>query len=411
MRLPKIVRDFGKMGRSSLVLLISLTLGHVVVHWYQVMFSLIIPSVKSDLSLSSVQVGTMSTVRQSVSSGLNLPSGFIADLYRRHVALILAAALISFGLGYFFIGLAPSYGWVLPAAALAGLGSALWHPAAIGSISLRFPERRGMALSIHGTGASIGDAVAPLAVGALIGAFAWRGVLQWHLLPSVLAAILIWRSVGRVFQADQGPRPSFRSYVRGLGNLLTQRQVLAVMGANAFMGMANITIQTFFPIYIRETLGYSSFVLGVYVALLYLLGAVSQPIMGMLSDRYGRKAVMLPSFFIMGLLYIALVFAPKGIPLALVVAALGLFFYAVANVTTSAVMDVADKRVQSSSMGVMGLFSQPFTLTAPIIAGVIVGHFGIKAAFWYSAATALTATVILIPVPFRRAPGGTGQAH
>lgn len=411
MRMPKLVQGLRDVGRARLVLLISLTLGHVVVHWHQVLFSLIIPSIKADLSLSSVQVGTLSTVRQSVSSGFNLPSGFIADLYRRHVALILAAALVSFGLGYFFIGLAPSYGWVLPAAALAGLGSALWHPAAIGSLSLRFPDRRGMALSIHGTGASVGDAVAPLAVGALIGAFAWQSVLRWHLLPALIAALLLWRSLGRVYQADQGPRPSFRSYVRGLGSLLTQRQVLAVMGANAFMGMANITIQTFFPIYIRETLGYSSFVLGVYVTLLYLLGAVSQPIMGTLSDRFGRKAVIVPSFFTMGLLYVALVFAPKGIPLALVVAALGLFFYAVANVTTSAVMDVAGERVQSSSMGVMGLFSQPFTLTAPIVAGVIVGHFGIKAAFWYSAATALTATAILIPVPFRRAPSGPGHAH
>jgi len=411
MRLPDLVHRVGGLGRQRLILLGTLTAGHVVVHWYQVLFSLVIPSLKADLALSDVQVGTLSTTRQAVSTAFNLPSGYLADSYRRQTSLILASALAAFGLGYFLVGIVPSYGWALPAVALAGLGSALWHPAAIGSLSLRFSERRGMALSVHGTGASIGDAIAPIAVGALIGAFAWNSVLRWHLIPALVAAVLIWRSLGRTYQDGQAVKPSMRSYVQGLRGLVTNRQVLAVIGANAFMGQANIVILTFFPIYIRETLGYSSFVLGVFVSLLYLLGAVSQPIMGTLSDRFGRKAVMLPSFGMMGLLYIALVFAPKGVPLALVVAALGLFFYAVANVTTSAVMDVAGERVQSSTMGVMSLFSQPFTLTAPIIAGIMVGLFGIKIVFWYSAVAALTACVVLIPVRFHRVTGASGGPH
>jgi MFS family permease len=408
MRMPQVLQGLGQLGRVRLWLLGSLTAGHFVVHWYQVLFSLIIPSLKADLALSDVQVGTVSTVRQAVSTALNLPSGYLADSYRRQTSLILAAALAAFGVGYFLVGVAPSYGWALPAVALTGLGTALWHPAAIGSLSLRFPERRGFALAGHGMGASIGDAVSPIAVGALIGAFAWDTVMAWHLLPALIASVLVWRSLRRTYQDGESVRPSLHSYVQGLRSMVTNRQVMAVIGGNGLMGMANIVILTFFPIYIRETLGYSSFVLGIFIALLYLLGAVSQPIMGSLSDRFGRKVVILPSFAALGLLYIALVFAPKGAPLVLVVAALGLFFYAIANVTTSAVMDVASERVQASTMGVMGLFSQPFTLTAPIIAGFLVEAYGIKAAFWYSAASALCASAVLAPVRFRRPTGGHG---
>ncbi|MDP3064676.1 MAG: MFS transporter [Chloroflexota bacterium] len=374
----------------------------MVVHWYTQMVSLVLPSLKADLHLTNIQVGTITTVQQGVSSGGMLPSGFLADRYRRHVALILAGAIIAFGLGLFLIGSAPSYAWALPAVGLMGLGTALWHPAAMGALSLRFPKQRGMALSVHGVGASIGDAVAPVAVGAIIVAVSWRTALRFHLIPAVVFALVIWRALGASFQGE-GSKASFRSYVRGIGGLLTDRQVLAIMVSNALIGMGRLSVLTFFPIYIKETLGYSTFILGVYLTLLYVMGMFSQPFMGVLSDRFGRKAVLFPSFALMGLLFLAIGFAHRGVELALVVGALGLFFYAITNITQTAIMDVASEGVQSSTMGVVGLFSQPFTLGAPVLAGYLVTEFGIRSAFWYAGAAALLAAAILVPVRFRRA--------
>ena len=57
------------------------------------------------------------------------------------------------------------------------------------------------------------------------------------------------------------------------------------------MQMGRIVIITFLPIYLQEHLGYSPFALGVYIALLHAMGIISQPILGYLSDRLGRKAV------------------------------------------------------------------------------------------------------------------------
>ena len=108
-------------------------------------------------------------------------------------------------------------------------------------------------------------------------------------------------------------------------------------------------------------------------------------------------------------LFLAIGFAHLGVELALVVGALGLFFYAITNITQTAIMDVADEGVQASTMGVTGLFSQPFTLGAPILAGYLVTEFGIRSAFWFAAA-ALLGAAILLPVRFRRAPGGLKQS-
>ena len=254
---------------------------------------------------------------------------------------------------------------------------------------------------MHGVGASIGDAIGPIIVGAIIVVVDWKLTLQIHLVPALIVGFLMWRGLGLMRETEAEPaKPG--SYAAGIRAIFSDRQALAVLVSNALIQMGRLSILAFFPIYIKETLEYSAFVLGVYLALLYVMGIVSQPVMGALSDRIGRKAILVPSFACMGLLYMAIVVAPAGVPLGLVIGALGLFFYAILNMTQTAIMDVAPERVQASTMGVMGLFSQPFTLGSPVFAGYLVTEFGIDSAFWYAAVAALIAAAILVPVRFRR---------
>lgn len=390
------------MNRERLFMLGALTLGHIIVHWYQQIFSLVIPSIKRDLGLTNVQVGALSTARQ-ITNGLNLPSGYIADSYRSWTNAILAAAILSFGLGYYLMGVASSYEWALGAAALIGLGAVLWHPAALGSLSLQFKERRGLALSIHGAGASIGDSIAPIIVGAILLSVNWRLAMQTHLLPALLVAFGLWWGLRHVFGGG-GERPTFGSYLAGIREMVTNIQVVGVVMSNSISGMSRLAVTTFFPIYVTETLGYSAFILGIYLALLYVMGLISQPIMGILSDQHGRKAVLVPAFSAMTVLFVLMVIAPGGVALGLVVAALGCFFYGTANVTASAVMDVAPENVQAGSFAISSLISQPFNLVSPIVSGILVENFGLSAAFWYAAALQAVSTVVLIPIHFRRTP-------
>src|SRR3546814_8597325 len=72
--------------------------------------------------------------------------------------------------------------------ALIGASNNLWHPAAIAYLSSEFPRNRGYVLSIHAFGASLGDAVAPLAAGALLVVFTWPGAAVANALPVFLLA-------------------------------------------------------------------------------------------------------------------------------------------------------------------------------------------------------------------------------
>lgn len=384
-------------------LLGSLIFGHTVIHWYQQLFPVILPSIKDTLGLNDVEVGTLSAVREGSGGLLIMPSGYLADSFAKYRPFILAFALLSGGLAYFLIGLAWSYLWILPGIAMIGLASAAWHPASVGSLSARFPDRRGTALAMHGVGASIGDTISPLLIGALLLVVGWQTLMQWHLLPAVILAFILWRSLGSHYR-DVGPGPSAKSYMSGIKAMLKERSVLAIMSAGVFMSMGRLSVLTFLPIYLTEDLELSTLGLGFFLMLLYLMGMVSQPIMGIVSDRFSRKVVLLPAYLSLGGLYLLIPATDNGLQLGLVIGAMGLFFYGTGNIATAAVMDLSSSQVQGSTMSVMSVFRHVFTLPSPIIAGVIVTAWGTEAAFIYAGALLLLGALVISLIKLPRKP-------
>ena len=204
------------MGRERLVFLWLVTGGHAAIHWFQTMFAVVLPSVSQGLGLNEIQTGYLTAARQLTTGTMNLPAGILADSFARGRALILASALVFMGVGYFCFGVASGLPGAILGSALVGLGTAVWHPPAMGALSARFPERRATALSIHGMGATVSDTVTPLVVGALLVVVFWRDFLHAQLLASVVAGALVWFGLAKQFR-QPAARPSGNSMVGTCG--------------------------------------------------------------------------------------------------------------------------------------------------------------------------------------------------
>ena len=390
-------------------LLGTLTFGHTVIHWYQQMFPVFLPMIKADLGLSAVQVGGLMTAKQGASGLLTLPSGFAADAFNKHKATILGSALVMGGLAYVVASVAPTYFWILVFLTMLGAASALWHPSSVSTLSLQFSDRRGTAIALHGVGASIGDSVGPLCIGAMLLVVGWKDLAQWHLIPALILAFLMWRTVRQHYSAGPGGLTR-RSYFSGIKGIFARPTVFMVMIASSFVGMARLSVTTFLPLYLAEEMNYDAFWLGFHWALLYAMGIFSQPLMGILSDKFSRKTVLLPSFATMGILYLLLPMPGGGFLLALIIAAMGMFFYGTGNIATAAVLDVASEQVQGTTQSFMTLFQQVVTLPAPIVAGFVVSHYGYATVFYYSSALLFSAAAVwaFIRIPKRAAGTGGG---
>lgn len=366
--------------------------GHFVIHWFQQMLPMFVPMLKADLGLTDIQVGGMTTAKQAASGVLTLPSGIMADAFVKHRPVLLGLAILLGGVAYLLVSISPIYSLVLLSLFLVGASSAFWHPPAVSSLSAFFPQHRGTALALHGVGASVGDSIGPLCIGGLLLLMSWQRLAQWHILPAVILGLMVWASTRRFF-ADEADRLDFSAYRSGLADLARHPSVFAVMGASSLVGMARLSTVTFLPLYLVEDQGYSSVGLGFHWMLLYVMGTISQPVMGIVSDKFSRKTVLLPAFSIMGILYLILPSAGKGIELALVIAAMGAFFYGTGNIATAAVLDVASRQIQGTTNSIMSLFQQVITLPSPIIAGYIATEFGLSAVFYFCTALLSLATL------------------
>jgi sugar phosphate permease len=94
--------------------------------------------------------------------------------------------------------------------------------------------------------------------------------------------------------------------------------------------------------------------------------------------------------------------APPRVFRALVILAIGLFFYTLFNIFNAAVMDVVPSNVQATAYGFTSLITQIVVIPPASIAGYLTGTLGIRSAFVLSEALLSSATVVLLPLQLYR---------
>jgi len=180
-----------------------ITLGHAFTHWCPATFYLLLPFLVRELNLTYSQAGFLITIRSVANFAVNIPSGILVDIIGRR-GLLMALALICTGIPYFFVGLSYSYFWVVVFMAFVGVGNYLWHPAAISTLSEKYPDRRGFAIAIHAVGPNVGEMISPVLVGVLLLYLTWRHVLFLNLIPGLVIALVLWKFL---FGKPEMPRP------------------------------------------------------------------------------------------------------------------------------------------------------------------------------------------------------------
>ena len=378
-----------------------MVVAHAFKHIYNTgLQTIILPEIKRGLELSATQFGALAFARQATGWVVTMIAGYLGDRYPNRAPLILAISLSLLGISFFLTGRAPNYWLMFLAMLLTGLGPSLFHPPAIAALSRRFPDRRGFAIALHGTGGSVGSVLGPLVAAGALSLLMWRDVLQISLFPALLAGLLIW-SMMRSGKEDVSVPVSTRAYLAAIASLMKQRALVVLVLVAALRSMGETAMMTFLPVYLREDLALTTTWVAIYLSMAQIVGIGAQPAMGLISDRLGRKPVLIPAMSALGLLYIALSYADAGPQLVLTVLALGAFQYPLHAIFIAAAMDIAGDEVQSTMAAL--IYGASFLGTvSPVVAGIIADAYGIPSTFLYAGGITLLATLILATLKMTR---------
>jgi MFS family permease len=378
-----------------------ITVGHGLTHWYPATFYLLLPLIGTELGLSYSQIGLIMTSNYVASAIANIPGGVFVDTVGRK-GLLMALSLFWIGFPYLLIGFTHSYLMLLACVALVGVGNSLWHPTAIPALAGRMPERKGLVLSIHGMGGNVGDAIAPVVIGAALGFFTWREVVVLNVLPGLVVAALLLAFLGtvRFGMRKTGPAEtqSFAAYFAGLKDLLRNRSLILLSTGSAFRTMTQSTLLTFLPVYLAHEMGYSPVWVGACLFLLQAAGFAAAPIAGHLSDRMGRKQILMSSMAATALVLAAMALSGGSALFIALVAVLGFFLYATRPVIQAWLLESTPKNMGGSSIGVLFGAQAAGGAVGPLLGGLVADSHGLLATFYFLAATIVVANLFVFGV-------------
>jgi MFS family permease len=388
-----------------------ITIGHGLTHWYPATFYLLLPLIGNELGLSYSQIGLIMTCKYIASAIANVPGGVLVDTVGRK-GLLMALSLFWIGFPYLLIGFTHSYLMLLACISLVGFGNSLWHPTAIPTLGRRYPERKGLVLSVHGMGGNVGDAVAPIIIGAALGFFTWREVVVLNVVPGLVVALLLFVFLGsmRVGARKTGHEAqSFGSYLVGLKDLFRSRSLVLLSTGSAFRTMTQTTLLTFLPVYLAHDMGYSPFWVGACLFALQAAGFAASPVAGHLSDRMGRKQILASSMLGSAVVLAAMAFAGGSAVFIVLVAVLGFFLYATRPVIQAWMLDATPRNMAGSSIGVLFGAQALGGALGPLLGGIVADRYGLLATFYFLAITIVIANLFVLgvekPEPERAASG------
>jgi len=382
-----------------------ISFGHALTHWYPATFYLLLPLIGKELGLSYGEIGSILTCQYAAGAIANIPGGIFVDSVGRK-GLLMALSLSWIGIPYLIMGVSHTYWMILACATLVGVGNNIWHPTAIPWLADRFPERKGLAMSCHGMGANVGDAVAPLVVGSLLQMFSWRTVVFMNVIPGMVVAAFILIYVNRLQLADLRagigkikPAMSGAERTRMLLALLRNRAMVTLAIGSAFRTMTQGALLTFLPLYLARTMGYSLFWVGACMFALQAAGFIAAPIAGYLSDTVGRRQIIMSSMSMTAVVIGFMIFAGGTQWFVLLVALLGFFLFAVRAVLQAWLLDATPPGMAGSAIGLFFGAQATGQAIGPVSAGIVADHYGLMGAFYFLAVTIIIANLMIFVTP------------
>jgi ACS family hexuronate transporter-like MFS transporter len=394
---PAATSRYSSAYQVMLVALLSLNFG--IVFFDRNALNFLMPFVQPELGLSNTQVGILASALSLTWACAAFGIGVVSDRTGSRKGLLILATL-AFSACSFLSGLAGSFLALLGARLLMGAAEGGIMPISQAMISAEVtPERRGLAMGVTQNFGSnlLGSFVAPVMLVAFATAYGWRHAFFLAGIPGIVAALLMWRLVREPEAPPATPRGEAQSEMTWR-EAFAERNVLicAVMGVLLVSYL--VVCWAFMPLYLTQVRGYDAQTMGWLMGTLGISATVGAFLISGLSDRIGRRPLMIATPLIGVILPLGAIYFDGSV---WVLAAIffvgwgltGIFPLFMATVPSESV----DRRHIATVLGVcMGTGEIVGGVLSPSIAGYAADLAGLAAPLWIMLGLAVTAGLLAL---------------
>ena len=380
-----------------------LSAAHSVNHAQAALLPLVYIALITEFHVSVAAIAFLTAIGNLASGLIQLSYAAVTRFVSRRV--ILTIGQLVFGGGMAAQALAGTFLPFSVANILSRIGGSPQHPVGNGLLAEQFPpQRQGFAISAHIAGGNVGTVLVPLIGAALIVGIGWRWTVVAFGLPAMVIAVLFFLLV-RETGADRAAARAYGSLRSAMSTVLRDRNLLLVYlsaaagGGARGLGVLNI----FVPLYLHLVVRLDDATVALMYAVL-VIGSVPGPVVaGWLSDRFGRKQLILAAYAggIVGLL--AFVLAGNNVGLLwLAIVLMSIFNFVESPQLQALLSDLSPPALRDASFAVY--FTLAFGVGSLWVAlyGTVVSLFGdtsgLPLTFWLMALAFLVASLIVLPI-------------
>jgi DHA1 family multidrug resistance protein-like MFS transporter len=323
---------------------------------------------------------------------VKLPAGAWSDIVGRRALLVTGATV--FAVMPFTYLAVSGIALLTTLRVLHGSATAIFGPVASAGLSDIAPvNRRATWLSAYSTIQGVGQAIGPVLAGYLI------ALRRFDLAFLVAGAIAVWAPliVRRWPVANQrsstGQRSPIRQFSDGIQEVVRNRQVLAASLAQAAQFLLNGSLSAFLPLYASEVVGMGAAAIGWMFAMQIVTTLSTRPLIGALSDRVGRRGVIVSGLATCSAAVWMIATAESGGVLMAAAIAYGAGVAVTTAATSAFVTDAAPRARYGAAHGVFGTIYDVGDAAGPILAGLLVAAWGYAAMFRMMSMAAITTAV------------------
>ena len=293
-------------------IMIAIAIAHLINDTMQSVIPAMFPILKSELGLTFTQIGLISFVLNMFASALQPIVGFVSD--KKPMPYALPIGMISSFIGISILAFTTQYWVILIAVLFLGFGSAIFHPEGSRVSFMAAGSKRGLAQSIYQVGGNSGQALAPLISAYILDIFGQRGA-AFVLIATTFGILILSKIAGWYKKQLEQERlaKNKRILVSSLPPL-TKKQVgvaltllFTIIFARSFY-TTNIT--SFYVFYLMDHYDVSLRIGQILIFTFMAFGVVGTFFGGSLSDRIGRKNVILLSVVVPMPFCLALPYVP-----------------------------------------------------------------------------------------------------